>query len=111
MCQEREGAGGALGGPSQSQELVMFAVLLAFGMTADIEYQQAGAVTDAEKKEFIKLLMALPTEGEFFTSEAVAKAVPYTHVLLALTEKDIKEYDLYSFLTLSRGLLDRKDQQ
>lgn len=65
-------------------------------------------VTDAEKKEFLELLVKLPTKGEFYTDESVAKAARYTRVLLALTEKDLGKRDIYPFLALSRGLLDRK---
>jgi hypothetical protein len=66
-------------------------------------------VTDAEKKEFLELVAKLPTQGEFFTKEAITKAVPYTRVLLALTESDLGQRDLYPFLALSRGLIDRKE--
>jgi len=72
-------------------------------------FQGAKAVTAAEKKAFLELINALPSKGEFFTDEAIDKAAPHTRVLLALTEKDIKGYDLYPFLALSRGLLDRKE--
>jgi hypothetical protein len=61
-------------------------------------------VTDAEKKEFLKLLTTLPTRGEFFADEAIPKAAPYTRVLLALTEKDVGKDNLYPFLALSAGL-------
>ncbi len=67
------------------------------------------AVTDAEKEEFLNVLAKLPTRGEFFSDDAVTMAVPYTRVLLALTEKDLTKRDLYPFLALSRGLLDRKE--
>jgi hypothetical protein len=67
------------------------------------------AVTDAEKKEFLEALAKLPTRGEFFTEEAVTRAVPYTRVLLALTKKDLDKRELYPFLALSRGLIDRKE--
>lgn len=66
-------------------------------------------VTDAEKKEFLELLVKLPTKGEFFTDEAVAKAAPYTRVLLALTEKDLGKRDMYPLLALSSGLSARKE--
>lgn len=65
-------------------------------------------VTDTEKKAFLELLAKLPTKGEFFTEEAIAKAAPQTRVLLALTEKDVGDRDLYPFLALSSGLLERK---
>jgi hypothetical protein len=67
------------------------------------------AVTEPEKKTFLKLLATLPTEGEFYTQEAVKKAVPYTRVLLALTEKDLEKYDMYPFLALSTGLMGHKE--
>src|SRR5215510_14765638 len=73
--------------------------------------QEPKEVTVAETKEFLKLLKSLPTKGEFFTDEAIKKAVPHTRVLLALDAKDLEGYDLYPFLALSRGLLDRKDQR
>jgi len=57
-------------------------VTLAFGLA-----EPEKDVTDAEKKEFLKLLAGLPTQGEFFTEEAVKKVVPYTRVLLTLTKK------------------------
>ncbi len=68
-------------------------------------------VTATEKKAFLKLLAKLPTRGEFFTDEAVQKAVPHTRVLLALTQDDLAKYDIYPFLALSRGLLDRQEQR
>jgi hypothetical protein len=71
--------------------------------------QPGKAVTDAEKREFLEVLAKLPTKGEFFTEEAVTKAVPYTRVLLALTKKDLDHRDLYPLLALSRGLIDRKE--
>lgn len=75
------------------------AVLLFAGQGAD-------PVSDARKKEFIDLLTALPTKGEFYTDEAVVKAGPYLPTLLALTEKDVEKYDIYPFLAISRGLCD-----
>src|SRR3954454_2610772 len=77
---------------------------LVFGPT-----QPEKEVTDGEKKAFLKELAKLPTRGEFFTEEAVTAAVPYTRVLLALTEKDLEKYDLYPFVALSRGLMGRKE--
>lgn len=65
-------------------------------------------VGSAEKKAFLELLKTLPTRGEFFTEESVQRAAPHTHVLLALTVQDIGKHDIYPFLALSRGLLDRK---
>jgi hypothetical protein len=62
--------------------------------------------TRAEKETFFRLVRTLPTSGEFFTDEAVKKAAPHTGVLLALTEKDLEGYDMYTFLALSRGLCD-----
>lgn len=66
------------------------------------------SVTAQEKEKFLELLRALPHKGEFFTAEAIVKAAPYTRVLLALTEKDVGERDIYPFLALSRGLVDRE---
>jgi hypothetical protein len=66
-------------------------------------------VTDAEKKAFLKELAKLPTKGEFFTEEAIKKAAPSVRVLLALTEKDLENYDLYPFLALSSGLMEHKE--
>jgi hypothetical protein len=68
-------------------------------------------VTAAQKKTFLELLARLPTRGEFFAEEAVNRAAPHTRVLLALTREDVGKRDLYPFLALSRGLLDRKDQR
>lgn len=73
--------------------------------------QGADQVSDARKKEFIDLLRALPTKGEFYTDEAVAKAEPYLPVLFALTEKDIEKYDVYPFLAISRGLSDQSEHR
>lgn len=66
-------------------------------------------VTAAEKKEFLKLLAGLPTRGEFYTEEAVEKAIPHTRVLLALTEKDLAGVDLYPFMALSSDLARHKE--
>ena len=82
-------------------------VLLVALMLAQIQADKP--VTDAEKKEFLELLVKLPAKGEFFTQEAIAKAAPHTRVLLALTEKDLTDRDLYPFLALSGGLLERKE--
>src|SRR5262245_6316604 len=71
--------------------------------------QPESAITDAEKKEFFKLLATLPTRGEFFAEEGIAKAVPYTRVLLSLTEHDLKDRDIYPFLALSAGLMAHKE--
>ena len=70
--------------------------------------QTANQISDSQKKDFIKLLKALPFKGEFYTDEAVDKSQSYMPVLFALTEKDIKNYDIYPFLALSRGLCDLK---
>ena len=88
----------------------MSAAILLLALAAT-PFQTEKEVTAAEKKTFLELLAKLPTKGEFFTDEAVRKAAPHTRVLLALTEKDIEKYDIYSFLALSRGLLDRKEQR
>jgi hypothetical protein len=81
-------------------------VVLALGQA-----QPDKAVTDAEKKEFFEVLAKLPSKGEFYTAEAITKAIPYTRVLLALTEKDLEKYDLYPFVALSRGLIDSKESR
>jgi hypothetical protein len=65
--------------------------------------------TDVEKKEFLKLVAKLPSRGEFYTDDAITTAIPYTRVLLALTEKDFDKKGIYPFLALSRGLIDRKE--
>jgi hypothetical protein len=79
-------------------------VAFAFGQA-----QPEKAVSDAEKKEFLKLLAKLPSRGEFFTEEAVQKALPYTRILLALTQKDLERHDIYPFLALSSGLMGHKE--
>jgi hypothetical protein len=86
----------------------MYATLLVIAFALD-HPQPEKAVTDVEKKEFLKLLATLPTRGEFFAEDAVPKAAPYTRVLLALTEKDLEKYDLYPFLALSAGLMGHKE--
>jgi hypothetical protein len=80
--------------------------------------QDAERVSSSEKRDFLKLFDALPREKEgIFGDKAIEKAAPYTHVLLALTEKDIEQYgkvhglkktSLAPFLSLSVGLMDRK---
>ena len=73
--------------------------------------QASSQISDIQKKEFIRLLEALPVEGEFYTDEAIDKAGRYLPVLFALTEKDIEKYDIYPFLAMSRGLCDRKEHR
>lgn len=73
--------------------------------------QTANQISDAQKKDFFKLLKTLPVKGEFYTDEAIEKAQPYLPVVFALTERDIENYDIYPFLALSRGLCDRKVYQ
>lgn len=82
----------------------VFLVAVALG-----QVQADRPVTDAEKQEFLELLATLPSKGEFFTDEAVLKAIPYTRVLLALDEKDLGKRDLYPFLALSGGLLGHEE--
>src|SRR5262249_40551652 len=89
-------------------EPAMFVTMLVVALSSG-QPRPDKEVTEAEKKEFLKLLATLPTRGEFFTEEAVKKAVPYTRVLLALTEKDLKNYDLYAFGALSAGLRGHKE--
>lgn len=74
-------------------------------------WQVTSKVSDAQKQEFIKLLHELPVKGEFYTDEAIRKATPYLPVLFALTEQDIKEYDVYPFFAISRGLCDAGAQR
>jgi hypothetical protein len=68
-------------------------------------------ISDSQKQEFLNLLKVLPSKGEFYTDDAISKAGPYLPVLLALTEKDIEEYDLYPFLAVSRGLCDHQEHR
>jgi hypothetical protein len=70
--------------------------------------QAAEQISDAQKKEFIKLLQTLPQEGEFYTAEAIERAGPYLPVLFALTEKDIKRHYIYPFVAISRGYCDQQ---
>jgi hypothetical protein len=70
--------------------------------------QTVNQISDARKKDFIELLKTLPYKGEFYNDEAIDKSQNYLPVLFALTEKDIKNYDIYPFLALSRGLCDLK---
>ena len=82
------------------------------GAEADQEKLQAPSqVSDAQKKEFIRMLDTLPHEGEFYSEAAIDKAGPYLPVLLALTEKDLEKRDVYPFVVLSRGLCDRKEHR
>jgi hypothetical protein len=85
----------------------MSAIILLVAL-APAQVEADKPVTAAEKKEFLELLAKLPAKGEFFTEKAIAKAAPHTRVLLALTEKDLGEDDLYPLLALSSGLLERK---
>ncbi len=70
--------------------------------------QTPGQVSDAQKKQFIRILDTLPHESEFYTEASIDKAGPYLPVLLALNEKDLENRDMYRFLAMSRGLCDRK---
>jgi hypothetical protein len=92
------------------EEEVMAAATLLLGL-AFLRAEAEKQITATEKKAFLELLPRLPTHGEFFTDEAVQKAMPHTRVLLALTPKDIEKCDIYPFLALSRGLLDCKEQR
>ncbi len=77
------------------------------------ETSAGGAIkaTDAEKAAFLKLLAGLPQHGEFFADEGVARAEPYTRVLLSLGEKDLKDSDVDRVCVLSVDLMDRKEQR
>ncbi len=66
-------------------------------------------MTEEEKQQFLSLIVTLQWKGEFFTDEAVEKAKPYTRVLLSLKPDDVKGYDMYGFLALSRGIADDPD--
>jgi hypothetical protein len=68
----------------------------------------AGQTDETRKREFLKLLLTLPTKGEFYTNEAVKKAEPYLPALFALTESDLESYDIYPFLAISRGMWERQ---
>ena len=72
----------------------MIAIILLIALAIGQE-QPERPVTDAEKKDFLALLPRLPTKKEFFADEAITKAIPYTRVLLALTEKDLEKRELY----------------
>lgn len=84
--------------------IVALAIGLVFATAPD-----AKAVTATEKQAFLELVKTLPTRGEFFTDQAVETAAPHTRILLALTEQDVAQDDLYPFLALSRQLVDRKE--
>lgn len=86
----------------------MSAIILLVAL-APAQVEADKPVTAAEKKEFLELLAKLPAKGEFFTEKAIAKAAPHTRVLLALTEKDLGDADLYPLLALSSGLLEQKE--
>jgi hypothetical protein len=90
------------------EETMMWGTVLLVALTVG-QVQPDKAVTDAEKAQFLDLLKKLPTRGESFSDEAVTKAVPYTRVLLALTERDLDKRDLYPFLALSGGMVGRKE--
>ena len=49
--------------------------------------QASAQISDAQKKEFIDLLKALPFEGEFYTDAAIEKAGPYLPVLICAYRK------------------------
>jgi hypothetical protein len=78
---------------------LLITIVLAFGPALAVQDS-----SDAQKKEFAALLKTLPTKGEHYTEEALSKAGPYLPVLLSLTEKDAKEYDLFALAALSAGL-------
>jgi hypothetical protein len=88
----------------------MLALVLTVGIAGALA-QDAKEVTAAEKAAFIQLLHKLPTHGEFLADEVIPKAAPYTRVLFALTKHDLDQQELYPFVALSWGLLERKDQQ
>lgn len=63
------------------------------------------------KSRSSSICSTLPLKGEFYTDDAVKKAAPYLSVLLALTEKDIENYEIYPFLAISRGLCDHQEHR
>ncbi len=85
---------------------LVFAILI---IVTNATGQKTKDVSIADKKKFLKFLQALPTDGEFFTDDAVLKARPYIHILFALTEEDIAAFDIYPFVALSRGFCDVKE--
>jgi hypothetical protein len=66
-------------------------------------------VTVADKRALFKLMGTLPSSGGRYKVEGVAKGIPYTRVLLALTEDDVKAPNLYPFLALSGALASHKE--
>src|SRR5689334_3174445 len=90
--------------------LRLLIIILALTLTpiyagrSSFDRQTGQEVSAAQKKEFIEFLKTLPFKGEFYTEEAARRAGPYLPVLFALTEKDIEQYDLYSFVAISSGI-------
>ncbi len=66
-------------------------------------------ITPQQKQEFVDLLATLPTEGQFYAKEAVHRAKPYLPHLLSLTESDLKDREMYPFLTLSSDMIQDAD--
>jgi hypothetical protein len=85
-------------------------VLLMLALCMQLESGDIAKVTSREKQAFLKLLKTLPTRGEFFTEEGVARAAPFLHVILAMEKKDLPDGDYYALLALSRGLHDAKKE-
>ena len=86
------------------------AVVIIFGLCAGAQAKgPAKPTTAAERAVFLKMVEHLPHKGEFFTPEAVQKAAPQIAVLLALSEQDLKQKDLYPFLALSGQLCERRE--
>ena len=68
-------------------------------------------VSEQQRKDFIDYLKKLPFESEFFTNEDIRKSRSKMPVLLALTEDDTKDFDIYPLLAFSRGLSEYKVQR
>ncbi len=98
---------------TQKLLLIILALTLAPVQTGhSVLHVQAGQeISDAQKKEFIELLKTLPYKGEFYTEEAARRASPYLPVLFSMTEKDVEQYDFYSFVAISVGISRYKERR
>lgn len=91
------------------KKLLLIVGVIGF-LTTGLAHQTKG-VTQEEKQKFMAFLKTLKTKGEFFTSEAVAKAIPYQNILFALTENDLRHRDIYPYLALSGDLIEHPQCQ
>jgi len=107
--------------------MLLTAALLAQQPGSSASLRTPNKVTNTRKEEFKNLLKTLPTDGEFYTQEAIVKAEPFLPVLLALDEKDLPvldkremeklspedrdKYDMYPFLAIIRGLCDGRQNR